>query len=175
MTCLVVLLSCARESQAYDSSCEYAEFFDIKDSLLLVVSPYDGSIQTVSLCRPMSKIICMSSSQVAALDQIGAESSVAAVSGMKYLTNQRLHERNSPDIGYEASLDYEKIIGIRPGQYILQQRLNAACRLLEETDLGITEIALNTGFCDHSHLTKMFKQERKTTPGEYRQIHRIHA
>ena len=114
MTCLVVLLSCARESQAYDSSCEYAEFFDIKDSLLLVVSPYDGSIQTVSLGRPMSKIICMSSSQVAALDQIGAESSVAAVSGMKYLTNQRLHERNSPDIGYEASLDYEKIIGIRP-------------------------------------------------------------
>lgn len=70
---------------------------------------------------------------------------------------------------------FMKIIGIRPGQYILQQRLNAACRLLEETDLGITEIALNTGFCDQSHLTKMFKQERKTTPGEYRRIHRIHA
>ena len=70
---------------------------------------------------------------------------------------------------------FMKIIGIRPGQYILQQRLNAACRLLEKTDLGITEIALNTGFCDQSHLTKMFKQERKTTPGEYRRIHRIHA
>ena len=70
---------------------------------------------------------------------------------------------------------FMKIIGIRPGQYILQQRLNATCRLLEETDLDITEIALNTGFCDHSHLTKMFKQKRKTTPGEYRRIHRIHA
>ena len=70
---------------------------------------------------------------------------------------------------------FMKIIGIRPGQYILQQRLNAACRLLEETDLGITEIALNTGFCDLSHFTKIFKRERGVTPGEYRRIHRIHA
>ena len=67
---------------------------------------------------------------------------------------------------------FMKIIGIRPGQYILQQRLNAACRLLEETDLGITEIALNTGFCDQSHFTKMFKAARGITPAAYRKRHR---
>ena len=111
---LALLLSCTRGSQAYDSSCEYAEFFDLKDSALLVVSPYDGSIQTLSLDEPMNKIICMSSSQVAALAQIGADSLVAAVSGLKYVTNTALHERNCPDIGYEASLDYEKIIKINP-------------------------------------------------------------
>ena len=114
LACLALLLSCVRGSEGYDSSCEYAEFFDISDSSLVVVSPYDGSAQTVSLTQPMSKIICMSSSQVAALDQIGAESSVAAVSGLKYITNKKLHERNCPDVGYEASLDYEKIIDIRP-------------------------------------------------------------
>lgn len=114
MTCLVLLLSCNRGDWAYDSSCEYAEFFDIKDSLLLVISPYDGSVQTINLEKAMTKIICMSSSQVAALAQIGADSSIAAVSGLKYLTNQRLHETNCPDVGYEASLDYEKIIKIRP-------------------------------------------------------------
>jgi iron complex transport system substrate-binding protein len=62
----------------------------------------------------MNKIICMSSSQVAALYEIGADSLVAAVSGLKYLTNQRLHERNCPDIGYEASIDYEKVLTIKP-------------------------------------------------------------
>ena len=112
--CLVLALSCTRGSQAYDSSCEYAEFFDINDSLLIVISPYDGSIQTVSLAEPMNKIICMSSSQVAALSQIGSDTLVAAVSGMKYLTNPILHERNCPDVGYEASLDYEMIVSLQP-------------------------------------------------------------
>ena len=114
LVCLVLMSSCVRGSQGYDSSCEYAEFFDIKDSLLIVVSPYDGSVQTISLTRPINKLVCMSSSQVAALAEIGADSLVAAVSGLKYLTNHRLHERNCPDIGYEASLDYEKILDIQP-------------------------------------------------------------
>lgn len=114
LACMALLLSCVRSNHAYNSSCEYAEFFDIKDSLLHVVSPYDGGIQTISICKPMGKIICMSSSQVAALAQIGADSTVVAVSGLKYLTNQRLHERNCPDIGYETTLDYEKIIDICP-------------------------------------------------------------
>ena len=114
LACLVLLLSCTRGSQGYDSSCEYAEFFDIRDSLLSVISPYDGSVRTVSLARPLNKIICMSSSQVAALAQIDADSTVAAVSGLKYLTNPDLHKRNCPDIGYEASLDYEKILSLHP-------------------------------------------------------------
>ena len=65
-----------------------------------------------------------------------------------------------------------KTIGVRPGRYIIQQRLNAACRLLEETDDGVYDIALATGFCDQSHFTKMFKRDRGITPGEYRRKHR---
>ena len=67
---------------------------------------------------------------------------------------------------------FMKVIGIRPGRYIIQQRLNAASRLLETTDLGVSDIALSTGFCDQSHFTKMFKRERGITPGEYRRRHR---
>lgn len=110
----VLLHSCKEDIVTNRSSCEYAEFFDIRDSLLHVFSPYDGSCQTVSLSTPKTRIICMSTSQVAALAEIGADSLVAAVSGLKYLTNQRLHERNCPDIGYEASLDYEKILDVCP-------------------------------------------------------------
>ena len=67
---------------------------------------------------------------------------------------------------------FMKVIGVRPGRYIIQQRLNAACRLLEDTDLGVMDIATGTGFCDQSHLTKLFKRERGLTPGEYRRRHR---
>ena len=59
-------------------------------------------------------MICMSSSQVAGLAEIGADSVITAVSGLRYITNQALHERNVADIGYEAALDYEKILSLRP-------------------------------------------------------------
>ena len=66
---------------------------------------------------------------------------------------------------------FMKIIGVRPGRYIIQQRLNAACRLLESSDLGIYDIALATGFCDQSHFTKIFKSWRGMAPGAYRRRH----
>ena len=67
---------------------------------------------------------------------------------------------------------FMRIIGVRPGKYILQQRLNAACRKLENTDHCVYDIAIDTGFCDLSHFTKIFKRERGVTPGEYRRQHR---
>jgi AraC-like DNA-binding protein len=48
----------------------------------------------------------------------------------------------------------------------------AACRKLENTDLCVYDIAIDTGFCDLSHFTKTFKRERGVTPGEYRRQHR---
>ena len=46
------------------------------------------------------------------------------------------------------------------------------CRLLESTDKLLSDIAVETGFWDQSHLTRIFKRERGTTPGEYRTRHR---
>jgi AraC family transcriptional regulator len=83
--------------------------------------------------------------------------SLAAESGMSVSNLQRM---------------FMKTIGVRPGRYMVQQRLNAACRLLENSELGINDIALASGFCDQSHLTKLFKRERGIPPGEYRRQHR---
>ena len=82
-----------------------------------------------------------------------------------------LAEENGMSVSFLQRL-FLRTIGVRPGKYIIQQRLNAACRLLEETDDGVYAIALATGFCDQSHFTKMFKRERGITPGEYRRKHR---
>ena len=59
-----------------------------------------------------------------------------------------------------------------PGHYIATVRLNAARRLLEETDDLLADIAIATGFFDQSHLTRTFVRERGITPSEYRRQHR---
>lgn len=92
----------------------------------------------------------------------------------KPLSVERLSSESGMSIAHFQRM-FMKIIGMRPGRYIIQQRLNAASRLLEKTDLGVSDIALSTGFCDQSHFTKMFKRERGITPGEYRRRHRSQA
>ena len=58
-----------------------------------------------------------------------------------------------------------------PGQYLTSLRLKAVMNQLKATDRCISEIALETGFFDQSHLTRIFKKERGLTPGEYRRRH----
>lgn len=96
------------------SASEYASYFEVQDSIVKVISPYDRSIDTLRVSEPMFRIICMSSSSVAALSAIGAGEAVSAVSGLRYMTDKGLHERGVPDIGYENSLDYETILSLNP-------------------------------------------------------------
>ncbi len=58
--------------------------------------------------------------------------------------------------------------GKTPLQYIISQRLQLACRLLESTRQDISAIAMATGFSSHSHLTHVFKQRHGLTPHEFR-------
>ena len=54
-------------------------------------------------------------------------------------------------------------------QYIIQTRLDVACRLLRESNLGIKEIAHSVGFVDSVHFAKTFKEHIRTTPKNYKQ------
>ena len=111
--------SCLSNSkQDVETSCAYARYFDIFSSgdvqAVVVISPYDNSRDTLYIREPLDNIICMSSSQVAGLAEIGADSVITAVSGLRYITNQALHRRKVADIGYEAALDYETILSLKP-------------------------------------------------------------
>ena len=81
---------------------------------VVVISPYNNSRDTLYIKEPCRNIVCMSSSQVAGLAEIGMDSVITAVSGLRYITNQNLQGRGVPDIGYEAALDYEKILSLKP-------------------------------------------------------------
>lgn len=68
--------------------------------------------------------------------------------------------------------NFMKVFEMTPGKYVMTARINLARKLLETTDMLLSDIAQECGFYDQSHMTKAFKAIRKTTPGEYRRRHR---
>jgi PAS domain S-box-containing protein len=58
---------------------------------------------------------------------------------------------------------------VTPYRYLRRIRLMAACDLLSTTELPLSTIARQSGFCDQSHLSSEFSRERGMTPREYRQ------
>ena len=55
-----------------------------------------------------------------------------------------------------------------PMEYLLEYRIQAAVRLLETTNLSVTEIAMRTGWGSSSYFTKMFRRIRGKTPNAHR-------
>lgn len=93
---------------------------------------------------------------------------------------EMMHERYSEplevkDMAAKAGLSrsqfgrvFRKLFGLAPHDYLKSVRINAAAHLLSETELKTTEIALQTGFYDHSHFSRVFKEIMGLSPREYR-------
>ena len=58
--------------------------------------------------------------------------------------------------------------GQRPLNYIHEKKIERAQYLIATTDKTFLEIAMDTGFSNLSHFSKIFKQIVSLTPGEYR-------
>ena len=55
-----------------------------------------------------------------------------------------------------------------PMDYLMQYRIQAAAKLLETTNLSVTEIAMGTGWGSSAYFTKMFRTIRGKTPNAHR-------
>lgn len=66
---------------------------------------------------------------------------------------------------YRAFIEYE---GISPAQYITDFRVNAACRLLEETELPVSAVARSVGYNDSLYFSRIFHKTKGVSPTEYR-------
>jgi len=66
---------------------------------------------------------------------------------------------------------FSRKFGISPRSYLTKVRLAAACRLLVMTDLPLSDIALRTGFYDHSHFSNSFSNRYGLPPSKYRALH----
>lgn len=65
---------------------------------------------------------------------------------------------------YHFARRFKQSIGQSVHQYVIEQRLEAAKRLLLTGQLSIGEIALQVGFHDQSHLHRHFKRRYQVTP-----------
>ena len=108
-----------------------------------------------------------------ALDKKGTAPSAYGRMGEALHTMHMRHAENLQmvDLAAAASLSksqfnrkFSRMFGTTPREYLLRVRTNAACRLLETTDLTVTAIALQTGFFDHSHFTRAFSRKFGVSP-----------
>jgi AraC family transcriptional regulator len=61
--------------------------------------------------------------------------------------------------------------GMPPHQYVIERRVERACRLLLDTSISIGVVAASLGFASQSHLTEHFRRVTGLTPARYRQSH----
>jgi len=54
------------------------------------------------------------------------------------------------------------------GEYLRELRLDWAARQIADSDRAIGEIAVDAGFWDQAHFSRLFRRTWGTTPGEYR-------
>jgi iron complex transport system substrate-binding protein len=79
--------------------------------------PPAGFTGTV-LRSPARRIVCMSSSYVAFLGELGVGDRIVGVSGAQFITdsliNERLKAGDIADVGYDGNFDFERLASLRP-------------------------------------------------------------
>ena len=111
--------------------------------------------------KPLSRLVCMSSSYLGYLAGIGCDSVVVGVSGIGYITDETLRKRYEAtrrgdpviplfDIGYDADPDYERIVALQP-DLVIAYSVSAAepAWLAKLRDLGIPVLLLSEHLEDH--------------------------
>jgi len=63
---------------------------------------------------------------------------------------------------------FREEIGCSPREYLGQVRIQAAKKLLLDTDLTVSAIAAQTGFPDPAYFTRFFRQQLGLSPSEFR-------
>lgn len=100
--------------------------------------------------------------------------------GLRYMEKHLHEEVGRDDVARAACLSpshFSRLIKEQTGQTFTSLlgtvRVNKARELLARTDQPIIAVSLDCGFCDQSHLTKVFRKATGLTPREYRERHAV--
>lgn len=67
---------------------------------------------------------------------------------------------------------FSSTLGVSPHQYLVRTRLRRAARLLADTDMAITDVALEVGFADLSNFVRTFGRAAGRSPARFRRAWR---
>lgn len=77
--------------------------------------------------------------------------------------------------GYSLSrfkIKFKEEVGVTPAYYIIYKKLEYAKKLLETTDISITQIAMDAGFSSSNYFGTVLRKYTSSTPSEYRKLSR---
>lgn len=120
------------------------------------------------LCRHLS----MTSHALSAREQAAAERIKAM---LRFIQEHFSEELTLEQIAASASVSessclrcFRQMLGTTPIQYLRHFRLEKAAELLRSTGQTAGEAAAACGFSDLSYFTRLFREAKGVTPGEYR-------
>lgn len=94
---------------------------------------------------------------------------------LQYIQNHYMEEIDMAKIAGSAMISiseclrcFHKTIGMTPIRYVKQFRIQKAVELLLSTEKKVGNIGVECGFLDTSYFTKVFRELKGCTPGEYR-------
>ncbi len=107
---------------------------------------------------PVQRIICMSSSHIAFLNELGELDKLTGISGSRYISNPVVKEKvdggKIRDVGYGHNLNYEEIIRQEPDLVMLYGVDQEITGIMEKlSDLGISAV-LNAEYLESNPLGK---------------------
>ena len=73
----------------------------------------------------------------------------------------------SQSVGY-FSHAFRRTMGVAPHQWLIEQRVALSKEKLRDDRLSLTDVAVECGFSDQSHLTRAFRQTVGVSPGAWR-------
>ncbi len=83
---------------------------------------------------------------------------------------------NVSDLARELSVSaahlcrvFRRELGLRPLQYLTQEKVRHACELLRDTQQSCKEISARLGYDNASHFARTFRRVTGTTPRAFRQ------
>jgi len=112
-----------------------------------------------------------------------SEKSQTVVGRVKaYITQHINQDISRDDIANHVFLNpdyltrlFKKETGLSISDYLLQERMKIAKELLMKTDMSVKDIALEVGYSNFSHFSKIFKKSTNMNPKDFRQAEQKHA
>ena len=125
-------------------------------------------------CLALTHSIWMSKPRLASLTLSDDQRQIA----IDYILSNLDSPLSMPKVAAACGLSYRQFsrafklsLGASPHDWAMATRVDRAKRLMRDPSLRLSDIALMVGFCDQSHLNRVFVRFSACTPGEWRRKH----